>query len=117
MNKIRFASPPATGPGIPSAPDADRVVEGAPRFTTWPSLEGPVDTGIWAATPGVHRMIRDNSVLEQFYIIEGEIELSEDGCTTPHRFGAGDLVVIEPGFRGTWRTITPVRKFYVTARI
>ncbi len=117
MNRLKHTAPSTAGPGLASRPDPEAVLEGAPEFTTWPCLDGPVQSGIWAATPGLHRVSRDDSTFEQFYILEGEIELAEDGCDTPRRFGAHDLVVIEPGFRGTWRTITPVRKIYFTARI
>ncbi len=117
MKNLKHATPADEGPGHASQPASGLVLEGAPEFTTWSCFEGRVDSGIWAATPGKHRVIRDQNTLEHFYILEGEVELSEDGCDTPRRFGASDLVVIEPGFRGTWRTIKPVRKVYFTARV
>lgn len=117
MKNLKHATPATIGPGLSTRPDPGLILEGSPEFTTWPAFEGRIDSGIWAATPGKHRVIRDEVTLEHFYILEGEIELCEDGCDTPRRFGARDLVVIEPGFRGTWQTITPVRKVYFTARI
>lgn len=117
MKRLKHATPCSSGPGEASQPDPDRVIEGAPQFTTWPSIDGVISSGIWGATPGSHRVDRDGHTVEQFYILEGEIELSEDGAGTPCRFGPGDLVMLEPGFSGTWRTITPVRKLYFTARV
>ena len=100
------------GEGTPGAPDPSRIIEGAPKFTSW-ALDNPaVTTGIWAATPGHHRVIYDQDENEAFYIIEGEIELHREGEAAPERFGPGALVVIEAGFTGSWRTITPVRKVY-----
>ncbi|MEZ5798683.1 MAG: cupin domain-containing protein [Paracoccaceae bacterium] len=117
MSNLRHATPTAAGEGEASHPGPDRVIEGAPRFTTWPAIEGAISSGIWAATPGQHRVVRDADTVEQFYILEGEIELAEDGGDGPLRFGPGDLVMLAPGFCGTWRTITPVRKLYFTARL
>lgn len=117
MKRLKHATPSSSGPGEASQPEPDRVIEGAPQFITWPSIEGAISSGIWAATPGLHRVDRDAQTVEQFYILEGEIELAEDGTEAPRRFGPGDLVMLEPGFRGTWRTITPVRKLYFTARV
>lgn len=116
MKRLKHTTPSTAGEGEPSRPDPASVMEGDPRFTSWPAIDGPVSSGIWAATPGLHRVIRDDSTIEQFYILEGEVELAEEGAA-PLRFGPGDLVVIEPGFRGTWRTITPVRKVYFTAQL
>lgn len=109
---MKYACPAASGPGESQHPEPALVLEGAPEFTSWPALDGEVQSGVWAATPGLHRVIRDGSVREQFYILEGEIELAEDGGSSPRRFRAGDLVELGPDFRGTWRTITPVRKVY-----
>lgn len=117
MSKLKFMNVDRLGRGEPGAPAPERLMEGQPEFTTWPLLDEGIDTGVWAATPGQHRMIRDQSVIEAFLILEGEIELLEDGDPEPRRFGPGDLVVIQPGFTGSWRTLTPVRKVYCTATL
>jgi len=104
------------GEGIRSRPAKENVLEGDPQFTTWPSQEDPVQVGVWAATPGLHLMKRDETTWEQFYVLEGEIEITEEG-RPPRRFTAGDVVIIEPSFRGTWRTIAPVKKIYVSVQV
>ena len=115
MSKLKHFRPSDAGEPIIDAPGPDRLLEGSPEFRSWPCVEeGRILSGIWAATPGVHRVERDARSIEQFYLLEGEIELTEDG-NAPQRFGAGDLVVIEPCFRGTWRTLSPVRKVYFFA--
>lgn len=112
MSKLKlltFAEPVAERPG------PERLLEGDPEFRSWSAQsDDVVHAGFWAATPGLHRMNRSGAGIEHFYLLEGEIELTEDGAT-PRRFAAGDLVRIDPDFQGTWRTITPVRKvfFYV----
>lgn len=116
MSLLKQFDPRGLGDGINSRPPKEFVLEGDPYFTSWPSLEEPVQIGVWAATPGLHVVERDGTTWEQFYLLEGEIELTEEGRPC-RRFEAGDVVIIEPHFRGTWRTITPVRKLYVSVRL
>lgn len=109
MSKLKHLKPAEP---LVDRPAPDRLLEGNPEFRSWPcSAEGPVQAGFWAATPGLHRMDRTGSGIEHFYLLEGEIELTEEGGP-PRRFAAGDLVRIDPDFQGTWRTISPVRKVY-----
>jgi uncharacterized cupin superfamily protein len=105
------------GDAVVSRPNPASVLNGEPEFSTWSGYEGNVYAGVWQATPGQHKVVRGPTTIEQFYILEGEIELHEDGADAPQRFSAGDLVVIEPNFRGTWRTITTVKKVYFTVSI
>lgn len=95
-------------------PDPALVIDGDPEFRTWSCLEEKAYAGVWQATPGTHKVARDGKTLEQFYILEGEIELHEEGAEHAQKFGVGDLVVIRPNFRGTWRTISTVKKVYFT---
>jgi uncharacterized cupin superfamily protein len=112
VSKLKHLKP---GAPVVERPGPDRLLEGDPEFQAIAcNPEDSVQGGFWAATPGLHRMDRTGAGIEHFYLLEGEIELTEDGAP-PRRFAKGDLVRIEPGFRGTWRTIAPVRKvfFYV----
>lgn len=104
------------GAGIQSSPPERKRLEGSPEFTTWPHQQKPVQTGVWAATPGIVELERDSKTWEQFYILEGEIEITEEG-REPRRFAAGDSVVVEPNFRGTWRTIVAMKKIYIIAQV
>lgn len=112
MSKLRYARTRALGQGETSKPDPDKLIDGDPVFTSWPVLEGGVASGIWSATKGHHRVVRDQDILESFYILEGELHLFEDGDPSPKHFGPGDLVVIEPGFKGSWKTLADMRKVY-----
>lgn len=114
MSKLKSARTAHLDEGEPGLPDPARLLEGAPEFRSWSLIEGPVAAGVWAATPGHHRVVRDGDLIESFYIVEGEIDLYEDGQPAPRRFGPGDLVVLEPGFTGSWKTISPMRKIYFT---
>lgn len=104
------------GQGSVSRPSQEKLLEGNPEFTAWPTREEPVQIGVWAATPGLHVMDRDEVTWEQFYLLEGEIEVTEEG-QPPRRFRTGDIVIVEPKFRGTWRTVAPVKKLYVSVQL
>ncbi len=116
VSLLKQFSPHSLGEGVRSRPSESIVLEGTPQFTAWPSQDEPVQVGVWAATPGLHRVKRDATTWEQFYLLEGEIEITEEGHR-PRRFTAGDVVIIEPNFRGTWRTIAPVKKLYVSVQL
>lgn len=115
MSNLKYARTDRLGQGQPGRPDPDRLIEGAPEFMSWPLIEGQIAAGVWSASPGHHRVIRGQDVIESFYILEGEIDLYEDGDPAPKRFGPGDLVVFEPGFTGSWKTLSAMRKVYFTA--
>jgi uncharacterized cupin superfamily protein len=117
VSHLKYAHTGNLGAGEPGRPDPDRVIEGSPHFTSWPLIDAPTMSGVWAASPGHHRVIRGPDTVETFYILDGEIELYEDGTALPKRFGPGDLVVLEPGFRGSWKTISVMRKIYFTSKI
>lgn len=98
----------------PGAPLAERLVSGNPLFKTWlqdASRDGAIRTGVWEASPGEYRSFKGAS-FEFCYILEGVIELTEEG-QEPRRFKAGDSFVMKPGYKGVWKTIETVRKLYV----
>jgi uncharacterized protein len=45
------------------------------------------------------------------YLIEGSVELT-DPAGRASRFTAGNAFIVRAGFKGTWETLTPARKFY-----
>ncbi|WP_332117044.1 cupin domain-containing protein [Azorhizobium caulinodans] len=99
---------------VEKKPDADRLIAGDPVFRTWAqdsSRSEPVRTGVWEATPGTSRSIKGDT-FEFCYILEGVVELTEEGGT-PVTYRAGDSFVMKPGYVGVWRTIETVRKIYV----
>lgn len=106
----------ALGTGEISRPDDARVIDGDPVFTTWAFNDAPVATGVWGATSGTHKVIRGEKTWEQFLILEGEIELTPEGGQ-PQRYGVGDVVDLPCGYHGVWRTLSPMRKFYVTTTV
>ncbi|MGB3832093.1 MAG: cupin domain-containing protein [Mesorhizobium sp.] len=114
MSKLKYARTTALGQGEASRPEPDMLIDGDPVFTSWPVFEGGIMSGIWSATRGHHRVVRGQDIIESFYILEGELDLFEDGNPLPKRFGPGDLVILEPGFKGSWKTVADMRKVYFT---
>ena len=106
---------PAPALATPAPPE---LVAGAPTFQTWVqdvSFDKKVRSGIWGATPGVTLCLKPTT-FEYCYIIEGAVEIAEDGGTATV-FRAGDSFGLKPGFAGTWRTIETLKKFYVAVTL
>lgn len=95
------------------APPRDRVVGGAPRFTTWnleESDDGKLFAGVWEATPGKWRIAYDE--WEYCTIVAGISVITEDDGKAV-TVQAGDSFILRPGFTGTWEVVQTTRKEYV----
>lgn len=105
---------PVRGEGAASAEPiaADRVVEGAPVARTALDYErdGKVYAGEWSAGVGAWRVVYDE--WEFCHVLEGACELEPDGGAA-QRYAAGDSFIIEPGFKGVWRVLAPMKKRFV----
>lgn len=108
---------------------ADRLIEGAPLTRTILDYERDLGSpasrpagapegarservyvGEWSAGVGAWRIAYDE--WEFCHVLEGVCELvSDEGVS--QRFAAGDSFVIEPGFKGVWRVLEPMRKKFV----
>ena len=98
IRTIRF-DPTATG-------DAE------PRTTTklwYGTAESSFKSGFWAAKPGKSEI--SYTMDELCVLIEGEVRLT-DASGRVETYKAGDTFLIPKGFKGTWETVTPVRKFF-----
>jgi uncharacterized cupin superfamily protein len=87
-------------------------VDGAPVAETRLDYEGDERTfaGEWSAGVGAWRVKYDE--WEFCHVLEGVCELTPDGGVAA-RFEAGDSFVVEPGFSGVWRVLSPMRKRFV----
>ncbi|WP_431322022.1 cupin domain-containing protein [Rhizobium sp. YTU87027] len=94
------------------APPADRVLAGAPQFTTWnlEQADGGLYSGIWEASPGKWRIAYEE--WEYFSVLSGYSIVTEDGSDAVH-LRAGDRMILKPGFKGTWEVVETTRKDYV----
>lgn len=97
---------------VDGGPLPERLLEGAPRWTTWrhfSSPDGTMHAGLWQSTAGKWRM--DYQRWEFMSVQSGECVIEhEDGKLL--RLRAGSTLVIEPGFKGTWQVIETMRKLY-----
>jgi uncharacterized cupin superfamily protein len=99
-------------------PVAPELISGDPSFRSWiqdKSFDGKVVSAIWEATPGLTQCLKPKTY-EYCYIIEGCVEISEDGGNSTI-YRAGDSFGLKPGFSGTWRTLETLKKFYVAVNL
>lgn len=92
------------------------LLSGNPTTTAWriaTSDDGKVFSGFWSATPAKWRM--DYAVWEFCHILEGACVVIPEGGT-PKEYGPGDTFVCQPGLRGTWEVISPVKKAFVVRK-
>ncbi|AIB12824.1 cupin [Azospirillum argentinense] len=94
-------------------PAPDRILSGAPVFTTWneyESADGKRFAGVWRSTPGSWRIVYDE--WEYCEILEGTSAISHaDGRRW--MVGPGDRFTLEPGFDGVWEVLETTTKRYV----
>lgn len=106
---------PARGSGAASegAPPRERVLSGEPRSRTWnayESADGKTFGGVWESTPGSWRIAYDE--WESCTLLAGRSIVTPDNGT-PIELGAGDSLILEPGFTGVWTVVETTRKTYV----
>ncbi|TVQ81641.1 MAG: cupin domain-containing protein [Micavibrio sp.] len=92
---------------------ADRTEKGPVETTTWNHFTGENDRlycGIWASSPGKHRVSYDE--WEFCHLIEGEAVLTDENGHAVH-IKTGEGFIIPAGFKGTWESLTPLKKHYV----
>ena len=95
----------APWPGTPLSGDPHTVT-----LNGYESADGKRLMGIWESSPGIWKV--DYKDWEYCHFLEGRCILTPKGGK-PIELKAGDVFVIEPGFRGTWEVVERVRKYYV----
>ena len=112
MTEMVFRFPaPGSDPRLTDL-DGWTKVEGNPTMQTWvqhTSLDGSVISGTWAATPGT--WFAEYKFYEFVHLIEGQIIITPEGAAAV-TLNHGDAFVVEPGFKGTWKIVTPVTKHF-----
>jgi uncharacterized protein len=95
----------APWPGTPISGDPHTVT-----LNGYESEDGKRLMGIWESSPGVWKV--DYKDWEYCHFLEGRCILTPEGGK-PIELKAGDVFVIEPGFKATWEVVERVRKYYV----
>jgi uncharacterized cupin superfamily protein len=96
-----------------TAYDPEKVIRG--NFThasdeSEGSGKAVVSIGMWASSEGIIKVQYDDD--ELCVIAAGKVRLTnQDGDSA--EFGPGEGFLILNGFRGTWESLKPVRKWYV----
>lgn len=99
IRSIRF------DPSPPLNPDAATTVH-----EWYQDRTGAFSAGFWASAPSEIEVSYDED--EFCVLVEGTVELTDASGHT-ETFHAGQSFVIPSGFKGVWRSVTAVRKFYV----
>lgn len=100
----------AEHPDKTAKPGLDGTTPAESAAPLWESAAGDIMVGTWECTPGSFNTKREGFD-EIIYILEGSGRLvSDDGEVTA--YAAGDVVVIQDGFRGQWHVDETIRKVY-----
>lgn len=67
--------------------------------------------GVWHCQPGGWPVVNRPDT-EFTYILSGRAMLTDAASGERVEIGAGDLVILPPGWTGRWDVIEPVRKVY-----
>jgi len=67
--------------------------------------------GIWECQPGGWPVV-DRADTEIAVILGGRARITDEATGTVHAVGAGDVVVLPPGWTGRWDVEETVRKIY-----
>ena len=101
-----------TSPTDRFLPPPERIVRGRPEQGVRNMYSDPSQrfhAGIWTCAVGAWQIAYTEH--EFCHLLEGRIRLSDEGGGQIE-LEAGAAFVIPAGFRGTWETLVPCRKFY-----
>ena len=114
MQQIVVITSDGASPAI-DYPRPERLVAGNPQRLTWnrfDSVDGLCSAGIWACETGAWRIVFADGKDEFFCVLSGKVRLSNEAGQS-WEFGPGEAAVIPGGFRGEFRVLEAVRKYYV----
>mgnify|MGYP000026452086 CR=1 FL=1 len=95
--------------------DAAKVLEGKPTTglrNDFTNAKGKFHCGIWTSPSGTWTVSYGED--EFIVLLEGTVKLTPEGGRAK-TFKAPQAFVIPKGFKGTWETLEPVRKYYAIA--
>jgi len=79
------------------------------EITAAVSMDDKFSFGLWKRD--VQRRHFERSYHEVAYIIEGEVEITDDDGEV-HVAGPGDILITPKGSKGHWKNLTPVKKVW-----
>ncbi|MBX7147020.1 MAG: cupin domain-containing protein [Alphaproteobacteria bacterium] len=91
-----------------------KILKGTPKTTTYNYYTDQTEqfySGIWESTVGLWEINYETNEHEFCHIIEGSGIITGDN-KYHYAFKAGDSFIIPPGFKGTWETLSTLKKYY-----
>lgn len=79
------------------------------EFTAAKSADDKFSFGLWQRE--VQRRYFERPYHEIAYILEGEVEITDDGGEV-YVAGPGDIVITPMGSKGYWKNLSPVKKVW-----
>jgi len=92
-------------------PEGDSAPPGE-ETVSFHSADGRFVTGLWRRGPEEGPMDLDEYD-EIAYILEGDITVTDQETGVAHEVGPGDILVTPLGTHATWRSHSPVKKFWM----
>jgi uncharacterized cupin superfamily protein len=97
---------------LPAAGQRAGADSGDPQLGVQPlAPDARGNLGIWECQPGGWPVVNRPDT-EFTYIVAGRATLTDDATGKVVEIGAGDLVILPPGWTGRWDVIETVRKVY-----
>ena len=93
-------------------PEAD-ITAGRPEAAghlLWQSDDKRLANGVWSCSVG--SFDSEYTWDETFYLLEGEVTITDHGSGNRHTYRGGDLVFVPAGTPSTWDVTEPVRKVF-----
>ncbi len=92
---------------------AGKAESGDPQaiiVSEYESPDGKIQTGTWESSTGTWML--DYGDWEYCHVLEGRFVITPLGGE-PTEYSAGDVFVLEPGFKGTLKVLARTRKHFV----
>ncbi|HXV26063.1 MAG TPA: cupin domain-containing protein [Alphaproteobacteria bacterium] len=112
---VHFENAPLAEPSVPIDPNSilrgNKVTERTKVQYTDKRAE--LTVGVWESDSGAWAILTQED--EFVWVMEGEIRITDDRGRS-RTYGPGDSFFVPERFKGTWESLSPVRKIFVSLK-